>query len=469
MSKNKKFWRNLLAKMDEGLVIPVIGRNLIEVEKDSETVLLNKLLAEHITKDCGFELPYKNSSLFDAVALVRKEAPSEDLPSIIHSGLKEIAKSYTPSDTLNKLASITDFKLYITLGFDSFLKNSIVEKRSLVDEDVAHLSFFPSKVDEDLPSSYQNLEFPVLFSLLGKSTAAAEFAVSEEDLLEWTSALLDINNRPQKLFDALQNGYILFIGCKLPDWLQRFFIRITRKERLSMNRLHNDTIVGINTEESVNLISFLDRYSPNTETLSMTPQEFVKELYDRWQETKTSDTEEIHTKLPADIPEGGVFLSYASDDVTVADRVYKVLHEKNTDVWFDSKRLVCGAFYNKVIEKNLGKCGVCLIVLSTSVIDRLQQWHDRDCCVPDKKPYFLKEWELIIARHKLTQRDGLQTLFIMPICVDEIDLSYHLIPQEIRDNLSIHNYSDGVVDESFIQTIKENVRSARRDQKRGGL
>ena len=66
----------------------------------------------------------------------------------------------------------------------------------------------------------------VVLSLFGQSVAAPQYAIHEEDRLEWIHALLsEAASIPEWLNYQLKNQPMLFIGCEIPDWFGRFLLR----------------------------------------------------------------------------------------------------------------------------------------------------------------------------------------------------------------------------------------------------
>ncbi len=460
MSIPRNFWPTLLDKIEEGRVIPVIGASLVQVELDGWRAPLEahlaRLLAERLDlpgDDNQAEIP----RLFDVVARAHRADCEGDYHSMVHRLLRELGSRVAPSPALTQLARISGFRLYLNLGFDNLLLRALDEERGLTQPESQHLAYAPNQTRLDLPRAYSSLDQPFVYALFGKSCPAPEFVISEEDLLEWVTALQDPDNRPPQLFDALRGNHLLFIGCDLPDWLLRFFIRLTRDNRFSFSRAR-ETLIGLRSVEHVHLVSFLDQFSPKTQHLELEPAAFVAELESQWQARHAVAASTKPTvALPPDVRPGGVFLSYASDDVAAADRLYSALQERLIDTWFDARRLVSGASYDEVIDRNIGRCGVFLVVLSEATLVRLALWRDRDGYHPEKKPYFLREWELALSRRKL-HAEG---LVLMPVRIDAPNLGDPLIPEALRA-LTCAPAPGGEADPALFDQIRQGVRDARR-------
>lgn len=457
---NQLFWPTLLDKIEEGRVIPVIGSRLVEVNLNGRTETLDSHLARRLCSRIRLEESIEPSTgwqLFDVVARAYGKDREGDYHCAINRLLKEGPRPPVPT-ALGSLARITDFRLYLSLTFDNLLVRALEEERKLIESDKLHLAYSPNQQCIDIPAPLTKLEEPLVFALFGKSCPAPEFVISDEDQLEWVTSLQDPDNRPPLLFDALRDNHLLFIGCGLPDWLQRFFIRLTRGDRFSLTRA-NETLIGPDVQTHTYLISFLERFSPKTMVLDMEPGDFVAELEERWLARKVEALEQQDDEptLPPDMPPGGVFLSYASEDLDAARNLYGALRSRDIDTWFDTHRLTSGARYNDVISRNISRCGVMLILLSNSTLTRLERWRDQEGCLPDSKPYFLKEWELALSRAQL--QSGSVT--IMPFRIDNTSPRHSLIPLELR-MLTVGYIPGGKASVSLIDAVKQGVRDTRK-------
>ena len=75
-----------------------------------------------------------------------------------------------------------------------------------------------------------------VLNLFGKATPLPEYAIHEEDRLEWLHAFRDAASLPDWLDYPLRHHAMLFIGCDIPDWLGRFLLRSSSNTRLSLER-----------------------------------------------------------------------------------------------------------------------------------------------------------------------------------------------------------------------------------------
>jgi hypothetical protein len=456
-----KFWSMLLDKIEEQRVVPVIGPALVQVPSGGKLLPLETVIARQLADRFDIEAQDKDGavSLHDVVARAHRLDPREDFHGEVHRILKGLGPLPVPEPLL-ALARIAPLRLYLSLTFDSLMVQALDQERHLADPERQHLRYAPNQCDIDLPQPLKQLDEPLVYALFGKSCTAPEFVINDEDRLEWVAALQNTDHRPRHIFDVLQRQHLLFLGCAMPDWLQRFFLRMTRQGRISSTPAR-ESLVDASLPDHTRLVAFLDHFSPKTAVLETDPAAFVLELETRWRQHQQAQVLTTPPDLPADLRAGGVFLSYAGEDVQAAARLHDALATRQVDCWFDARRLASGDIYEKVIERNLGLCGVVLVMLSEATVRRLQRWRDEDGNHPDKKPYFLKEWELALARERLFG----DSLTLCPVRIDQTDLRHPLIPEGLRTR----TYADllgGNADDSFVDRIKKAVREQRK--KTGG-
>ena len=118
-----------------------------------------------------------------------------------------------------------------------------------------------------------------------------EYAIHEEDRLEWLHALLsDAASLPDWLDYPLRHQPMLFVGCDIPDWLGRFLLRMSSNTRLSLER-KQFFFVGSSTSYEPSLSDFFATYCRKSlvQQLEMEPAAFVAELRARWERKSRRD------------------------------------------------------------------------------------------------------------------------------------------------------------------------------------
>src|SRR5262249_9519875 len=145
--------------------------------------------------------------------------------------------------------------------------------------------------------------------------ASPDYAICDEDLLEFLHGLQDKQRQPKTLFDELRTNHLLILGCSFGDWLARFFLRTARSLQLSQRRRRWGMLVGDRMAHDAGLVLFLESFSADARMLPLTAVDFATELARRWHavhppaaaEPKGGEVETAGKTVPS----GAIFISYA--------------------------------------------------------------------------------------------------------------------------------------------------------------
>jgi hypothetical protein len=400
------FWDDLMQFVEERRVIPIVGPDLLVGEVDGKRVTLHEVVARRLADKLRVAIDGVPTLEGVARTFLSKGGRREE----IYPRLRAVAREtpFAIPEALRKLASIDAFDLYVSLGFDSLLVEAIDAARHGGQAGTLHLGFCPNRVD-DLPAERAALDRPVVYSLFGKLSAAPEFAVTDEDLLEFVTNLQSHVRRPNLLFDELRANHLLVIGAALPEWLVRFFLRVTKDRQLSQHRSELEIMVEGGPQPDDGLIAFFANYSYGTRFFSLDPAQFVDELYARWSASgrraapapvSTAAASPAETSIMAP---GGVFLSYAREDMDAVLALRAALEREGVPAWLDKDRLEAGDLYDQKIRRYIKTCGVFVPLISRNTERRTEG-------------YFRREWRLAAERVLGIADD---TPFILPVVVDD--------------------------------------------------
>jgi hypothetical protein len=347
------FWDNLLDYIQDRTVIPVIGSELVTVREDDRDVPLYRWIARRLAGDLELpiaELP-EGFDLNDVVSMhLRRRGEREELYAQIHRMLRNAA--IKPSESLRALAGIPGFDLFISLTFDSLLADAIGGAQQI--------SYSPNTV-RDLACPKAELRQPLVFHLLGRASASPDYAICDDDLLEFVHAMQDKQRQPKTLFDELRGNHLLILGCSFGDWLARFFLRTARSLELSQKRRRWDVLVGDQIAHDAKLAEFLESFSPDTRVVPLTAAQFVTELAARWHAAHPIAAQSRESGRS--IPNGAIFVSYASDDLEAASRLADGLRAAGLEVWFDKNALQMGDDWARSNRRGLERCSLFLPVI----------------------------------------------------------------------------------------------------------
>lgn len=412
----EEFWEELLADIEEHRVVPVIGPDLLTLLQNDEDVSLYGCLARRLAEKLRVDvstLPAKISLNDVASAFVSRGGRREEIYPKLRLLLRELNPA--PSDALIKLASISGFDLFVTLMFDSLMVDALNQARFGGSAGALQLSFSPPRAD-DLPRDWQRTETPIVYHLLGKLSAAPEYAVTDEDVLEFVTSLQSEVRRPNLLFDELRASHLLVIGAALPDWLARFFLRVAKDRQLSLARSEREILIDPTAAHDAKLVSFVNNFSYGTRVIGLEPKVFVDELHQRWLasgrnvSTPTTHFNAAAASTSSTTPEnreamrpGSVFISYAKEDLPQVLNLKAAFDRAGVDAWLDKDRLEAGDLYDQKIRRFIKTCAVFVPVISRNTERRLEG-------------YFRREWKLAAERAFGIAE---QIPFVLPVVIDD--------------------------------------------------
>jgi TolB-like protein len=112
-----------------------------------------------------------------------------------------------------------------------------------------------------------------------------------------------------------------------------------------------------------------------------------------------------------------VFLSYASQDKEVAQRICEALRAAGVQVWFDQSELRGGDAWDAQIRKRIKECALFVPVITPTTNARAEG-------------YFRLEWKLAVDRSHLMADDA---PFLFPIVIGDVTDATARVPDKFRD------------------------------------
>lgn len=425
-SDGPRFWDQLLQFIEEGRVVPIVGQDLLRIEVNGEPVLLYAWLARQLAE--YLEVPTEGLPESGALHEVASRflAQGGELEEI-YPALKSIVPSpgsIPIPEALLQLARIRPLKLFVTTTFGPLLEMALNEVRFGGQPRTKVFAYSPSAV-QDLDQPLEAMDRPVVFHLFGRISAVPDYAVTDEDTLEFVHSLQSESRRPNLLLDELARGQLLVLGGNFPDWLGRFFLRVAKRERLWLGRGKTDIVVDTHLRDDPAFSSFLKGFSSRTKIFQGGGAiEFVAELSRRWTE-KHPDQEAAAAPVPETVRvigdplemlAGSVFLSYASEDRQVVDALRQELEAAGVDVWFDRQALQAGDDYEAKIKRNIENASLFVPILSQATLTA-------------RRRFFRIEWdhaEKIAVQVPPSQR------YILPVVIDDVAPNDPAIPERFR-------------------------------------
>jgi hypothetical protein len=443
----ERLWEQLLTFIEDDRVIPVVGPELLQCTIDGETTLLYNYLTKQLANRLGID--FKSTDTLNTVTAryLSKGEDREDIYPELMSVMPSIGKTQLPQ-ALIKLTEIRSFKLFVTTCFDPMLVYALNHVRYGGQDKTRVLTFSPG-MNSDMPEGFATSDRVTVFHLFGKLSTVPDYAVTDEDVLEFMHALQSKTSRPERLFDLLVKQNLMVIGCPTSDWLGRFFVRIGKKERLIVSGGKTDFLIGDHLQNEKCLADFLQHFSTRTKVFPMPSIEFVDELHQRWlafksQITPIEEPIDLQEDNTDDMRKGAVFLSYASEDRPAVMLIRDALEQAGIDVWFDRNpdALRVGENFELKIKINIDQCSMFIPIISQHTLTPAPR-------------FFRTEWN---HAQQLAGRYPENWRFIIPVAIDSISPDTTALPEKFR-KLHWEVLPGGQTHIKFVEEIKQLYRT----------
>lgn len=459
-------WDDILAFVEEDSLIPVLGPELLQIKVNGADTHLYRYVADCIAQRYKLRAPTTPYGELEDVVHAYLSGDQRDVSALyrpIWDLLTKATDVATPTALL-QLAQITKLNWFVTTTFDSYMVRALDAVRFRGRPTTAHLHFSPnrSREETELIARRPAPNLPMVFSLFGKVSASPNYAIHDEDLLEFVHALVSLSAlSPESwLADEMRKKNLLLIGVHFSDWVSRFIMRMASSNRLSLGSDRKVLVVGDSFVAHSHLAEFLRLYARRTRVFETSAVEFAAELLRRWQArhpeqvaTGSGDATETlsATYSVDDAKRGEIFISYVRQDIQAARAMCDAITSLGGDVWLDERRLEPGDRWRDEILGGI-KRRVRLFVPLIS-----QQTEAR------KEGFVFREWHA--AAERAAQFPPGQRLgFLVPVVIDpNFDgLSrYRQIEESFRD-VHVAHAPNGQPGAALLDRFKEQIRGMRR-------
>lgn len=327
--------KDLVEKKDS--IIPIIGNDMI-VYKPTETskeILLQEHILEHFSEGKHID-PRKLNAMkkqsYYGMSVFSKEDSYfiDDYCRYIKQGLKE-RKIRLKEKLLDFLKEFNFPIIITTICFDIIeqeLRDMGIKYSSAryVPKNPRIVTKDNSLVNKDLPNR-------CIYHIFGIAEDAQDWVFDEEQLLFFLKSLNDINCGAIGLANHIKNHRLrlLVLGCNLPDWLFRFLwcpIQEKSNGKTKQGYWLNKEMPNASFEDFLEEI----RYTPAEEIEDILSKATKQLVYER--EATINNIQNTNNR----IEHYDIFLSYASEDRSIVDRIYDILHNQHhLSVWFDDR------------------------------------------------------------------------------------------------------------------------------------
>ncbi|SAK45332.1 hypothetical protein AWB81_00370 [Caballeronia arationis] len=459
-------WDYLLEYIEDGKVVPILGQELVQADYQGRQVSLQRLIAERLAEREKLAVtwtPY--FELNDAVGayLEKPQTRLAGLYDRVGSLLKGLSPPFPVPPALKQLAQIRRLELFVSLTFDSLMARALDQVRYGGQPVTREIEFSlnqstAAQTEALLPRSSAA---PVVFSLFGRAGGKSDFAIHDEDQLEFIHRFVSGDVPPPEwLLSELRNSHLLLLGAHFPDWLGRFILRAATRDRLRVAQRAYFSAGEAAPSDSA-LPEFLRRFGRETEIniYAGTAAAFVAELLERWLE-RNPETSRTETSRPdADSRGGSIFISYGRENLNEVERLHACISALGGDVWFDKVELEPGDYWERKILPQIQRdVRLFLPVISERTTNRVRT----------SEGYVFQEWSEAFKRKR--RMPGRK--FIMPVVIDadytgdlkRYQALYDVFPdlQEVQPGHAPGGKPDAALEMSLV----EEIRAMRREDAR---
>jgi hypothetical protein len=356
-------WRDLVHEIHNRRVIPIVGPELVTVSDPATGARLTveqflaplfaQALGTETRRSTGASQPEATQGPVTLNGIASAYLLSGGKPKRIYSELSGLLDQITapPPPALLDLASITDFDLFIAGTIDPLLALALAQTRPAF-RPAEHVRAYDHKRPVDIP---EHLGPGFVYHLLGSRQTYPNFAVWEEDFLEFICGLVRHHAQLERLFLLLKTRYLLILGAPFSDWVMRFFLFVAKGGRFTERRRDDVTTFLADQERNLGepLMFFFDQVVGTMRIIRGDPAAFVAELASRWraQHAAVAAPEgDPLAQMAEEMPRGAVFISYSHDDIEATRVLVRQLLAAQIPVWVDKQRLHGGQNYERSLE-----------------------------------------------------------------------------------------------------------------------
>lgn len=415
-ANSNRHWDELIEKIIQGEVIPVIGPEFLAADPDDPEKWIDphQYLIDQLAESHDMNSSYHSFSelLYDDHFPASQRADIYDIiGDVFEKEINESAKSdvaipedsvFQPSELLVRLLKVCKFRFVITTSFSPLVEYAMKEIYGA--KGVKVMTFSNNPIGNQDLKNVDDIQKPTVYYMFGKVCRQAKrYVIYDSDMLAFCRSWL--SNAPSTLVNVLKNKYLLILGNNYSDWLCRF-IWFSMKTELDTNPKG----MIVNADEG--LLQFLKRI----DAFSQNDPKSVIDKIETLVEQKLKSQEQLKYQKPE--LNTDVFISYSRRDSMLAEALYKQMTEKGLRVWYDRENLGVGDRFMDEIKLSIRKTRVFIPILSHNIEDEKNQSH----------PY-RTEWETAIDVASTYGRN-----FIFPICEAGFDFYNSNLPEKLQQH-----------------------------------
>jgi hypothetical protein len=433
------FWRKIERFLKARSLIPVLGPGIITFGDDDR--LLYPWVTEQVASRLG--LDQTPSSMHELVcAHLRNHGRTEDVCIEIDDLLDTAALE--PGPLLRTLASVSQCRLFFTLGFDPLMERALNQLRGAGRPVTKSWRFSLDTMAADLPNPAAS--GTLLGYLFGKASPNPGYLLWDADAIEFVWQLQRQLPALNTLGQTLSENNLLIMGTTFPDWLVRFLLRAIRQRPFTEGSGKNFLLADSEPPSQSEAVVFYESLRRGIEVIPGDPRVFAREFCQRAhaQEPPLAAGIVPGTSLAVPLmdpvtPDGSIFISYshAPGDAAAAFRMVEKLRAAGCLVWLDNDRLTCGDNFENHLEDAVRRhCGFFISIISRTTEGRDESYYHKE-----------RNWA---AQRVLSMTHARP--FYFPVTIDDTPLPVRHEPRAFAA-IDAERAPDGEVSDAFVARL----------------
>ena len=439
------FWRKVERFLKARTLVPVLGPGIITFGEDDR--LLYPWLTEQVASRLGLDIPATSSMHEVVCAHLRNHGRTEDVCIEIDDLLDTVRPE--PGPLLRRLASVSQCRLFFTLGFDPLMERALDHIRGAGRPVTKTWWFSLDTMAADLPSPAAS--GTLLGYLFGKASPNPGYLLWDADAIEFVWQLQRQLPALNTLGQTLSENNLLILGATFPDWLVRFLLRAIRQRPLTEGSGKNFMLADSEPPSQSEAVVFYDSLRRGIEVLPGNPRAFAREFCQRAHAQEPPLTAGVApgTNLQVPLmesaaPDGSIFVSYshAPGDAAAAFRILEKLRAAGCLVWLDDERLICGDNFENNLEDAVRRhCGFFISVISRNTEGRDESYYHKE-----------RNWAAQRFQSMAHARP-----FYFPVTIDDTPLPPRLEPRAFAA-IDAERAPAGEIGDAFVARLAELQR-----------
>lgn len=429
---NQDDWDDLLHLITDKTLTPVLGKEMyIFKDSDSTDKPLDVYLVQQMLKKNNIpENEFSTESLSDAFNYLKNEKKIDVIDII--DDLKNLVRDITLDKpqpfkfkVLEEFLKISDLTYFInTTVYNNILEKIFVARK---EHPATSCNFSLETSVDDFPV-LEKSDTPYIFNLFGSLLKTTDVALSDEDMLECASSFNNKMSGATNIVNALKNNSLLFIGCRFPNWMERFALRLLANQKMQdWGQRRKIYVINDPGDKRKEEYDFLKNY--RVITYEGSTAEFVHELSSQWEKKNPKNK--------------SIFLSYTRADVQAVENIKKAIEQiGNITCWFDKHELEPGDDWRAKIVVNIRKADLFIPLISANSLEH-------------QDGYVQKEWYQGTNEWVYRNEDKQEGKYLIPVVIDDSPLYSDKISKIFDPTINITKIPQGNPDESFLTEIKE--------------